>query len=137
MKIWFEFLTVGLLAVFTVFGWQINDVSASEEKNRSAQAGTSVLTAKALLAAVEDENTIVVDTRQSDAFNGWDLNKNGLGGHIKGAVDFSYNWLSAEDSLLKKILKTKGLLTEKKIILYNDIREDNEAVRNYLKKNGF
>ncbi|MCG8333651.1 MAG: thiosulfate sulfurtransferase [Proteobacteria bacterium] len=137
MKIWFEFLTVGLLAVFTVFGWQINDVSASEEKNRSAQAGTSVLTAKALLAAVEDENTIVVDTRQSDAFNGWDLNKNGLGGHIKGAVDFSYNWLSAEDSLLKKILKTKGLSTEKKIILYNDIRGNNEAVRNYLKKNGF
>ena len=43
-------------------------------------------------AALEDENSIVLDARISDAYNGWQIDGAARGGHIKGAESFSADW---------------------------------------------
>ncbi|NCC97455.1 MAG: hypothetical protein EOM02_11530 [Synergistales bacterium] len=41
-------------------------------------------------------NCVLVDTRDSDAFNGWRLGDVSRGGHIAGAVNFSSSWLDID-----------------------------------------
>lgn len=39
----------------------------------------------------------------NDAFNGWKLDEVERGGHIKGAVDFSANWLTVDSKDKEKL----------------------------------
>lgn len=83
---------------------------------------------------------IVVDTRKNDAFNGWKLDNVTRGGHIKGATDFSSNWLKIDakdkDKTLINTLKTKGITADKNVVLYDANGKDTQAVADYLLKNG-
>lgn len=47
-------------------------------------------------AALEDENSIVLDARISDTYNGWQIDGAARGGHIKGAESFSADWLTCD-----------------------------------------
>ncbi len=88
-----------------------------------------------VLAAIDDDSFVIVDTRLNDSFNGWNLD--GKAGHIKGAVDFSYNWLDASDELLTETLKSKGISSEKSIILYDTNIDNAKKVESYLHNEGF
>lgn len=90
---------------------------------------------------LDDDKWIVVDTRINDAYNGWKLDGVSRGGHIKGAVDFSANWLEVEnknkEDILNDALKSKKIDTEKNIVLYDSNGEDAIKVANFLKSKGF
>jgi len=91
---------------------------------------------KKVVAALKDPNWVVVDTRLNDAFNGWKLDGVVRGGHIEGAVDFSANWLKVEDKnlheSLQEVLATKGITSDKHIILYDTNGKDADNVAKFL-----
>ncbi|TKB11861.1 thiosulfate sulfurtransferase [Desulforhopalus sp. IMCC35007] len=94
-----------------------------------------------VVSALADPTWVVVDARLNDAFNGWQLDGISRGGHIRGAVDFSANWLRVDDKDLTKTLKetlsTKGITADKHVIVYDANGKDALAVADYLQANGF
>ena len=47
-----------------------------------------------VVALVEKGGGVLVDARHPDIFNGWALNGLPRGGHIEGATDFAYTFLT-------------------------------------------
>jgi thiosulfate/3-mercaptopyruvate sulfurtransferase len=92
-------------------------------------------------ANIGKDDWVIVDTRSNDAFNGWALDGVKRGGHIKGAVDFSAEWLKAKvkqrDKKLTEVLKSKGITTDKNVVLYDANGKDAQNVAEYLKDKGF
>lgn len=105
------------------------------------EAAYTVLTTEELQKNLGSEEWVLVDTRLTDAYNGWALEGMTRGGHIEGAVDFSANWLTVEkegkDAILEEALKTKGITPEKHVVLYDANGKDALAVADYLKGKGF
>ncbi len=113
-------------------------------------AGTSgtIATAEEVAAALKDGSAIVVDARTGDAYAGWAADGNKLGGHIKGATDFSANWLTAtfddkenldgmtREEHLQKYLTDKKLKTASSVIVYDETGIDAKAVADYFTKSG-
>ena len=106
------------------------------------------MSAEDFKAALEDENTLVIDTRTNDQFNGWAMGEGDLAGHIKGATDFSYRWLNSEydeegnlegltrEEVLTEALEVKGITADKNIVLYDTNGEDAGKVAAYLQSKG-
>ncbi|MGL5050004.1 MAG: sulfurtransferase, partial [Fusobacteriaceae bacterium] len=96
---------------------------------------------RAVLKILEDSNWVIVDTRDTNEYNGWNLSNLKKNGHIRAAKDFSSKWLDKEYSSLenKNILKErileKGITSEKNVVLYGTNSVDIEKVSNYLKEN--
>ena len=115
----------------------------SNEKENQKVADTEVKTiaTKELQDKLSDDSWVVVDTRINDAFNGWKLDEVERGGHIKGAVDFSANWLTVDskdkEKTLDKALETKGIEKDKNIVLYDANGKDAKEVANYLSEKGY
>lgn len=88
--------------------------------------------------AIGNKDYQILDTRLTDEYNGWDLEKNGTGGHIESSTDFSFNWIGKiTDKELKTLMDNKGITKESNLILYNTNQKNSLKVANYLKKNGF
>lgn len=115
----------------------------SNEKENQKVVDTEVKTiaTKELQDKLSDDSWVVVDTRINDAFNGWKLDEVERGGHIKGAVDFSANWLTVDskdkEKTLDKALETKGIEKDKNIVLYDANGKDAKEVANYLSEKGY
>lgn len=103
-------------------------------------SGIKNISTKDLKDKIGNKDWIIVDTRINDAFNGWKLDGEKRGGHIKGATDFSANWLKVEDKekdrVLEKALKTKNISLDKNVVLYDSNGKDAQAVAKYLKQKG-
>ena len=84
---------------------------------------------------------VMVDTRLSDAFNGWKLDGVIRGGHLPGAVDFSANWLKVEDvdnrQKLLAALATKGIDQSDSVLLYDANGKDAQKVAAFLRSLGY
>jgi len=104
-------------------------------------AGERSLSTDDLLKVINDEDWILVDTRATDAYNGWALDGVRRGGHLPGAVDFPAGWLDvdAEDRTrrLQAALRTKGIEAEKHVVLYSTKKADRRRVASYLREAGF
>ncbi|MCG8472627.1 MAG: thiosulfate sulfurtransferase [Desulfobacterales bacterium] len=100
-----------------------------------------LLDAKAVCIAQKSPHWVIVDTRDTNAFNGWKLDGVSRGGHIPQAKDFSATWLKVKrpetKALLKEALATKGITKEKNILLYDANGIDALAVAEYLSAQGF
>lgn len=112
------------------------DVTQVENKG-----GIQAISTEELKDKLDDDSWIIVDTRINDAYNGWKLDGVERGGHIKGAVDFSANWLDVEvedkEELLNEALDTKGIDSAKNIVLYDVNGEDATKVAEYLANKGY
>lgn len=91
--------------------------------------------------AVNDKNWTLVDTRPSDAYNGWKLDGVKRGGHLPGAVDFPATWLDSEhdakDEILRRALRAKGLGPDQHIVLYGTNLRDRNRIAAYFRGAGF
>lgn len=99
-------------------------------------------------AALEDDNSIVLDARISDAYNGWQIDGAACGGHIKGAESFSADWLTCDydeegnlegesrEEVLNGYLENKKLTEDKNVIIYDTNGTDAAAVADYLISKG-
>jgi thiosulfate/3-mercaptopyruvate sulfurtransferase len=90
---------------------------------------------------VDNDSWVVVDTRITDAYNGWKLEGVKRGGHIAKAVDFSSNWLKVEakdkEKALKEALETKKITPDKNVVLYDANGKDVNEVAEYLSDKGY
>ena len=86
-----------------------------------------------LVLKLDDESVAILDTRSEDSYNGWILNNEARGGHIKNAKPFPLLWtkLLNKDSKIINDLKNK-----KEIILYGTDKNNTKKVYNFLKNNG-
>ena len=115
--------------------------SNEKENQKVADIEVKTIATKELQDKLSDDSWVVVDTRINDAFNGWMLDEVERGGHIKGAVDFSANWLTVDskdkEKTLDKALETKGIEKDKNIVLYDSNGKDAKEVANYLSEKGY
>ena len=115
--------------------------SNEKENQKVADIEVKTIATKELQDKLSDDSWVVVDTRINDAFNGWKLDEVERGGHTKGAVDFSANWLTVDskdkEKTLDKALETKGIEKDKNIVLYDANGKDAKEVANYLSEKGY
>ncbi len=102
---------------------------------------TSTLTTESVQKIMGQSGWVIIDTRLSDAFNGWKLDGVARGGHLSGAVDFSANWLRVDDEgvgeILQQALDTKGIRRPLSVLLYDANGKDAQAVASYLRAQGY
>lgn len=131
-----------LLSVILIIGvFSFAACSKEEAKKDEGSDAYKTITTQDLKENLDDKSWVVVDTRLNDSYNGWVLDSEKRGGHIDGAVDFSANWLSVDnkdkDKILDEALKTKGINTDKNIVLYDANGMDANKVADYLSKKGY
>lgn len=102
---------------------------------------TKGITTEEVVSNLEKDDWIIVDTRSNDAYNGWIEDGLKRGGHIKGATDFSSDWINIKadnkEETLDKALETKGITKDKNIVLYDANDKDSKVVASYLSDKGF
>lgn len=109
-------------------------------------ASTSIfgknITTEEVIKNLDNSDWVFVDTRDTNEYNGWNLDNLKVNGHIKGATDFSSNWLNkkymteANKTILSERVKTKGIENSKNIVLYSNNAQENEKVEEYLNSLG-
>lgn len=116
-------------------------------ESTTAGENEKIASVQDVVDALKDPSAVVVDARSNDAYAGWATGSNKLGGHIKGATDFSANWLTATfddennlDSMtreehLQKYLDDKNIKTASSVIVYDENGTDAKAVADYFEMN--
>jgi len=84
------------------------------------------ITTEELKLLLEKEQTRVIDIRPVDAYNGWRLENEKRGGHIKAAKSLSAKWANYIDWI--EIVRSKGILTEHEIVLYGYSEVETEKI---------
>ncbi len=88
-----------------------------------------------LVELLENNNTKIIDVRSVDAYNGWKLNGEIRGGHIKGAKSLPEKWTKYMDWI--EIVHTKGILPQHKIVVYGYSLEAMEKTARQFQKAGY
>lgn len=112
-------------------------IDSTDNTNEPTAEETISMTTEEVISYIRNDAYVIVDTRLNDVYNGWSLEGKNLGGHIEGAVDFSYNWLNKEEALLKETLQAKGISPDKTVVLYDTNLEQIAAVKSFLSTQGF
>lgn len=77
------------------------------------------ISTKELLAQLDNPEFVLLDIRQSAAYNGWKLKDEVRGGHIRGAVSFPFSWIKDLSSQeLKSLLASKGVTSNNAVVVY-------------------
>ena len=100
-----------------------------------------MLTVADVARALDDEGWIFVDTRPTDAFNGWKLDGIKRGGHLPGALDFPASWLDSgrkdKAEVLSTALRVKGIEPQRHVVLCGTNQRCRNRVASYLHELGF
>jgi len=90
------------------------------------------LETKEVLHFLEDKKTLIIDTRPVDAYNGWTLQNEKRGGHIKGAKSLPAKWTKYIDWI--EIVQSKNIHPGDKIIIYGYTPDEIDAVAGLFKR---
>ena len=93
------------------------------------------VTTDALLALRENENAKIIDVRPIDAYNGWSMQGEARGGHIKGAKTLPEKWLDYPQ--WDTILRFKHILPDDAIVVYGYTPEQSKKKAEQLRKYGY
>lgn len=80
----------------------------------------------------QKKGALVIDVRPVDAYNGWKLQQEPRGGHIKGAKSLPVKWTGYMDWI--EIVKHKKIEPSHELIIYGYNREDAEKVAKNFEK---
>lgn len=121
-------------------------------KNETTQEPTSsqiiVVQTEEVEKALKDPNSLVIDARINDAYNGWALDGAKRGGHLPNAIDFSAIWLDSEyddkknleertrQEVLDLAMKDKGISADKNIIIYDTNGKDAQKLAQFFQGKG-
>ncbi|WP_430814215.1 rhodanese-like domain-containing protein [Carboxylicivirga sp. RSCT41] len=93
------------------------------------------ITTKELSELLTEPTIHIIDVREADAYNGWKLNNEQRGGHIKGAKSLPLKWTSYIDWI--EIVRSKSILPENRVVVYGNNRKDSLQVAKLLNKAGY
>lgn len=88
-----------------------------------------------LIEFVDNKKAKIIDVRPVDAYNGWRLNKESRGGHIKGAKSLPFKWTKYIDWI--EIVRSKGIVPDDQIIIYGYSVADSEKVAQMFNRAGY
>lgn len=81
------------------------------------------------------QNTHIIDTRPVHAYNGWKLDREKRGGHIKGARCLPVKWANYMDWI--EIVRSKGIMPDHQIIIYGHDGNDAQTVADTFMRNDY
>jgi len=93
------------------------------------------LSTQELRDRIEDPGTQLVDVRPMDAYNGWQLDGEARGGHIRGARALPFSWSAYLDWI--EIVRAKGLQPDRFLVVYGRNDDETEAVARLFHRAGF
>ncbi len=93
------------------------------------------LSTEEVLNQVDNNDSIIVDARPVDAYNGWKIKNESRGGHIKGAKSLPVKWTNYMDWI--EIVRSKFILPDHKIIIYGYTREESNKLASMFSKTGY
>lgn len=80
------------------------------------QKNLQEISTQELIQILDSNDVAIIDTRPTEAYNGWQLYNEPRGGHIKGARTLPARWAEFIDWI--EIVRNKEIFPDKKIILY-------------------
>ncbi|MFO8022332.1 MAG: rhodanese-like domain-containing protein, partial [Perlabentimonas sp.] len=93
------------------------------------------ISTKELASFISASDVYVIDTRPVDAYNGWQLEGEKRGGHIKGAKSLPLKWTKYMDWI--EIVRSKGIAPNHKVIIYGYSENDSQLVAQQFVKAGY
>ncbi len=93
------------------------------------------LSTKELITIIKNNKALIIDVRPVDAYNGWSLQGEARGGHIKGAKSLPLKWTKYIDWI--EIVRSKGILPEKPIVIYAYSSKEAETVAQLFLRAGY
>jgi len=88
-----------------------------------------------LLIKIKNQETVIIDVRPVDAYNGWAIKGEQRGGHIKGARSLPLKWTKYLDWI--EIVRSKGIQPGHQIILYGYDASDAGQVAKFFLNAGY
>ena len=95
---------------------------------------TGITTAKMKEITARPDH-VIIDVRPAAAYNGWRLQNEPRGGHIPGARSLPHKWSKYIDWI--EIVRSKGILPERQIVLYGYNLEETEEVAAMFRTAGY
>jgi len=106
--------------IFTLIFAVVLLIGCTQEKEEAVKAekkdGVNRIEVSQFNEEVKKENTVVVDTRSYDEYNGWDVTGAGVEGHIPGAINIPKSAVNKKN--FEALLKRKEVSAEDNIVLY-------------------
>lgn len=96
---------------------------------------TKFLGTSDLAKLLGNPNVKIIDSRTVEAYNGWKLQNEKRGGHIKGARSLPSKWTKYIDWI--EIVRSKGILPENKIVVYGYSEEEIDSVVKMFVRAGY
>ncbi len=93
------------------------------------------ISTRELITFIENKEGFIVDVRPVDAYNGWSLQGESRGGHIKGAKSLPFKWTKYIDWI--EIVRSKEIFPEKPIIIYSYSSKEAEIVAQSFIRAGY
>lgn len=93
------------------------------------------LSTKNMVKLLDQEGVTIVDVRPIDAYNGWKLNNEVRGGHIKGARSLPIKWAGYMDWI--EIVRHKQISPETHVVVYGYTPDQSHTVAQLFKKAGY
>ncbi len=88
-----------------------------------------------LFEQLGNANFELIDVRSVDAYNGWRLQNELRGGHIKGARSLSFKWINYIDWI--EIVRSKDIMPHHSLILYGYDKIETEKVAHLFIRSGY
>ncbi len=88
-----------------------------------------------LQKALCDTQSTLIDIRPVEAYNGWRIRKEPRGGHISEARSLPFKWTNYIDWI--EIVRSKGILPDKSLVIYGYDTEDAEQVADRFARSGY
>jgi len=77
----------------------------------------------------------IIDVRSPNAYNGWRLQNEARGGHIKGARSLPYKWTNYIDWI--EIVRSKNIMPHHSLVLYGYDRDETEMTASLFVRSGY
>ena len=88
-----------------------------------------------LAAFINKQKGIVIDVRSVDAYNGWRMQNEVRGGHIKGAKSLPLKWTNYIDWI--EIVRSKSIQPENTLVIYGYTAVEDEKAARFFQNAGY
>ncbi len=94
-----------------------------------------LITTKELIKVNQDKKGFIIDARTVDAYNGWKLQNESRGGHIRQAKSLPLKWTNYIDWI--EIVRSKGIMPENQIVIYGYTDKEAEQLAQFFVRAGY